>query len=468
MADMDYEGVWNETLVQLRNDLREEEFSGWLSDLKYLRAEENSVIVGIPTAFHRDKVKTHYQSTLNSKLKELSGKDIIAEFEITGKSAKKDTPAHAETQGKAEGSAVPAPSAADETAKPKKKRDKHPQMNEDFTFDKFVKGKNNDFAYNAALAVSKNSGKVYNPLFIFGNTGMGKTHLMQAIGNQVHENTDNKVVYVTAEDFLNGYVDGIAQGKMNSFKNKFRNADVLLIDDIQELKGKSGVQDELFHTFNALINANKAIIFTSDRPPSELQRFHERLLSRFIQGTKVDIQPPGYEERCAILKTAIKNRKADIPDEIIDFVSKNIYSNVRDLIGALNTLIAYTELTEKALTLEIVQERLNDQINEQRQPYLSMDSIIKAVAEYFHLTPNDLKGKKRSQNIVYPRQIAMYIGKEMTEYSTTELGQEFGGRDHTTVMHSIEKIKAKRITDPSLVKTIDSIVRLVNELSAKH
>jgi chromosomal replication initiator protein len=341
-------------------------------------------------------------------------------------------------------------------------------MNEDFTFERFVMGKNNDFAYNAAIAVSKNSGKVYNPLFIFGNVGMGKTHLMQAIGNYVHENTENKVVYVTSEDFLNGYMDGIAEGKMNSFKNKFRNTDVLLIDDIQFLQGKPGVQDELFHTFNALINAKKALVFTSDRPPSELKKFHERLLSRFVQGTKVDLQPPGYEERYAILKKAISNRKTDIPDEIIDFLSKNISSNVRDLIAALNTLTDYTELMGKPITLEIVQQRLKDVFNAPRQPYLSMDNIIRVVADYFSLTPNDLKGKKKSQNIVFPRQLAMYIGREMTEYSTTELGQEFGGRDHTTVMHSIERIKAKLLTDPSLETTIESIKRSIKEFGAKH
>jgi len=470
MADLDYEGFWKDTLIQLRNDLGEEEFSGWFSDMKYLRTrfdeqtKKNCTVIGIPSAFHRDKVNSYYQNIIISKLKELSGVETTLEYEIIKKTTKKES---SQPQSVPKTGDFDAPIAV-ETQKAKKSRDKHTQMRDDFIFDRYVKGDNNNFAYNAAIAISKNPGKTYNPFLIFGGVGLGKTHLMQAIGNYIHENSDNKVICVTSEDFLNEYLDGIAQGKMPVFKNKFRYTDVLLIDDIQFFQDKPGVQEELFHTFNALANAKKQLVFTCDRPPSELKKFSERLISRFEQGLRADLQPPRYEERCAILKTTAESRNAEIPSEVIDYVSKNISSNIRDLIAALNTLIAYTELMGRPVTLEIAQQRLKDTFNASRQANLSIDSITRVVSEYFSLTPNDLKGKKRTQNIAFARQLAMYIGREMTDYSTTELGQDFGGRDHTTVMHSIEKIKGKLLTDPNLDSTIESLKRSIKDFGAKY
>jgi len=470
MADLDFEGFWNETLVQLRTDLGEEEFSGWFSDTKYLRArfdeqtKENSIVIGIPSAFHRDKVKSRYQNAINSKLKALAGIEIALELEIIGKIAKKE-PAPEKTPEKKEDSTA---TKAESTKKQAKPRGKHPQMRDDYTFDRYVIGENNSFAANAAIAISRNPGKAYNPFLIYGGVGMGKTHLMQAIGNYIHENSENSIICISSENFLNEYIDNLQEKTMAAFKNKYRYTDVLLIDDIQTLTDKPGVQEELFHTFNALLDAKKQLVFTCDRPVSELKKFSERLLSRFELCLKVDLQPPKYEERCAILRSTAENRKASIPNEVIDLVSKNISSNVRDLISALNTLIAYTELMGKPITVEIAQERLKNVFNGPRQANLSMDNIIRVVAEYFALTPNDLKGKKRSQNIVFPRQLAMYIGREMTDYSTTELGQDFGGRDHTTVMHSIEKIKGKLLTDPTLDSTIEGLKRSIKEFSAKY
>jgi chromosomal replication initiator protein len=468
MADMDYEGFWNETLVQLKNDPGEGVLDSWFSDIKYLRAGENSIVLGIPSSFLRDKVKARYQTTINSLLKKISGNEIGIEFEITGKVSKKEAAETASAEGNSANSGDSAASSAPETEKPKKKRDKHPQMRDDFTFDRYIIGENNGFAANAAIAISKNPGKVYNPFLIFGGTGLGKTHLMQAIGNHIHENSENKVIYTTSENFLNEYVQAIQDGKMNAFKNKFRYTDVLLIDDIQFFQNRDRVQEELFHTFNALLDAKKHLVFTCDRPVTELKKFDERLRSRFELCLKVDLQPPRYEERCAILKAVAENRNADIPNEVIDFVGKNISSNVRDLISALNTLIAYTELMKEPITVEIAQKNLKSNIYAPRQANLSLDNIIRVVAEYFSLTPNDLKGKKRSQNIVFPRQLAMYIAREMTDYSTTELGQDFGGRDHTTVMHSIDKIKGKLITDPTLESTIDILKQNIKDFGAKY
>jgi len=469
MADLDYEGTWKEALIQMRNYLGEEEFGIWFSDFKFLRAgfdEETgkgSIIIGVPSAFLRDKVKSRYQTNINSKIKELSGKEITIDYEIIGKTAKKEA-VQSQSPLKNEDSSS---ATAAETQKNKKKKDKHSQLRDDFIFERYVIGDNNSFAANAAIAISKNPGKTYNPFLIFGGVGLGKTHLMQAIGNFIHDNSENEVIYTTSENFLNEYVQAIQDGKMPNFKNKFRYTDVLLIDDIQFFQNKDRIQEEMFHTFNALLNAKKQLVFTCDRPPSELKKLDERLRSRFDMGLKVDLQPPRYEERCAILRATAENKNVQIPNEVIDLVSKNISSNVRDLISALNTLIAYTELMGKPITPEIAQERLKSVFFAPRQANLSIENITRVVADYFSLTPNDLKGKKKTQNIVFPRQLAMYIGREMTDYSTTELGQEFGGRDHTTVMHSIDKIKDKLLTDPSLESTIDIIKQNIKEFSAK-
>jgi len=468
MVDLDYEGFWKETLVQLRNNLGEEVFSGWFSDMKYLRctttdAGKSSIIIGIPSAFHRDKINSHFKKQIISTLNSISGQEIDFEMEITGKTAKK-ADSHQHQQKKEDAAYV----STEKTQKVKEKREQHPQMRDDYTFERYIVGENNKFAANAAYAISKNPGKAYNPFLIFGGVGLGKTHLMQAIGNHIHENTDNRVICITSENFLNEYLEGLRENKMSDFKNKYRETDVLLIDDIQFFTDKPGVQEELFHTFNSLLNAKKQIIFTCDRPIEELKKFPERITSRFKQGLKADLQPPRYEERCVILKSVAQTRGVIFPDEVIDLISKSISSNIRELISALNNLIAYSELMGKQITLEIAQKHLKNIFNDIRPANLSMDNIIRVTSEYFGLTPNDLKGKKRSQNIVFARQLSMFIGREMTDYSTTEIGQDFGGKDHTTVMYSIEKIRSKLLTDPNLEATIESIKRAIKEFSAKY
>jgi len=477
MAELDYEGFWNETLIQLRNNLGEEVFGGWFSEVKFLRhnvvgAGENSIVIGFPSAFHCDKVKSCYQSKIISILKDVSGRDLDLELEIAkendNQSEKKeafvsfDEPVQPEKVN-----------LTQTGKKVKQKRDIHAQMRDDFTFERYVIGENNRFAANAATAISENPGKAYNPFLIYGGVGLGKTHLMQAIGNFIHNNSDKDVIYITSENFLNEYIDGIktqehGKNKMKSFKNKYRYTDVLLIDDIQFFTDKPGVQEELFHTFNALLDAKKQIVFTCDRPITELKKFPERLITRFGQGLMVDLQPPRYEERRAILEKTAESKNVLISAEVIDLISHNISSNIRDLIAALNTLIAYTQLMGKPITLEIAQQRLKNIFNSPRGVNMSMDNIIRVVAEHFGLTPNDLKGKKRSHNIVNARQIAMFIGRKMTDYSMTEIGQDFGGRDHTTVMHSIKKIEENLITDSGLETTIDNLNRSIKEFGAKY
>jgi chromosomal replication initiator protein len=473
MAEWDYEVFWEETINQLRPNLGEEEFNVWFSPLKYLQAGEKTITVAVPSSFYRDQVKNRYQRTIEFKLKELTGKELAVCFEVIPENIPENEPAPPDTLSKNTGSAGKsdlnsALGSVPEGIQLKKEKNARPvYLREDYTFDKYVIGENNGFAANAAIAISKNPGRTYNPFLIFGGVGLGKTHLMQAIGNYIYENSDTKIISITAENFLNEYVQAISEGKMNVFKNKFRYTDVLLIDDIQFFQGKEGVQEELFHTFNALLDAKKQLVFTCDRPVSELKKFSERLISRFDQSLKVDLQPPRYETRCAILKTTAESRGASIPDEVIDLISKNISSNVRDLISALNTLISYMELMGKPITIEIAQQRLRDVFVSPRQANLSIDNIQKIIAEHYRLNTNDLKGKKKTKNIVFPRQLAMYIAREITDYSTTELGQAFGGRDHTTVMHSIDKIKGQLLTDPNLESTIESLKRLIKEYSTK-
>jgi len=469
MADLDYEGFWKETLIQLRKNLGGEDFSGWfLDDVKYLRcsttdAGKTSIIVGIPSALHRDMVNSRYKKQIISILKEISDQEIDFEIEITGKTEKK-VESHQNQQKNDKSISV----THEKIQKVKENRGQHPQMRDDYTFERYVVGENNKFAANAAHAISKNPGKAYNPFLIFGGVGLGKTHLMQAIGNYIHENTDNRIICISSENFLNEFQEGIRENKMNVFKNKYRQTDVLLIDDIQFFSDKEGTQEELFHTFNALLDAKKQLVFTCDRPISDLKKFSDRLISRFELCVKADLQPPRYEERCVILRSVAQARGVNLSEEVIDLIGKSISSNIRDLISTVTNLIAFSELMKKPINLEIAQKHLKNAYNAPKPANLSMDNVIRVTSEFFGLTPNDLKGKKRSQNIVSARQLAMYIGREMTDYSTTEIGQDFGGRDHTTVMYSIEKVRGKFLTDPTLEATVESLKRKVIEFSANH
>ncbi|MDL2229543.1 chromosomal replication initiator protein DnaA [Treponema sp. OttesenSCG-928-L16] len=461
MAEWNYEVLWKETLNQIKGELDEQEFTMWFN-MEYIKAGENAIAVSVPSSFYRDQVKQRYQNYIETKLKDLMGKDISLAFEVKPKAAggegrnSGDTPPSKAGSGTGEKKIV--------RAKPP-----HPQLRNDYIFEKYVVGENNNFAHNAANAIARNPGTAYNPFLIYGGVGLGKTHLMQAIGNYIYEHFDSKVIYITAENFTNEFIHAIKEGpgKAAAFKNKYRFADVLLIDDIHFLQKKYETQEELFHTFNELHGAKKQIIFTCDRPVSEMKNLSDRLKSRFESGLNVDLQPPNYETRCAILKMKTEMRGINIPDDVIALVSKNISTNIRDLEAALIKLIAYAELVGKSITVEIAQQQLKDVFASPRQTNMSIETIQRVVADYFSLSHNDLKGKKRTQNIVFPRQLAMYISREITEYSTTEVGQVFGGRDHTTVMHACQKIEERKQADPTLDSTIQTLIRMIKEYSAK-
>ena len=456
MSTFDYSVFWKETIKQIKEEFEKDgktsEFVMWIEPITYSSSSQNIITVSVPSSFFSDQLKTRgYLTALQSKITELSGQDIKIESVISKTPANKKEPS-------------PVPEKKAESTVSENKPDlRHPLLKEEYTFEKFVKGDNNSFAYNAALAISKNPGKAYNPVLIYGGVGLGKTHLMQAIGNEIYSKTGGKakIIYITAENFTNEFIQSISTNKMTEFKNKYRKSDVLLIDDIHFFKSKDGTQEELFHTFDALYNSSKQLVFTCDRPLSEIKNISDRLRSRFERGLNVDLAPPDFETRQAILNKKLEGKNIHIPKEVLQLIAKNVSSNVRDLEAALTKLCAYSELIGKEVTLEIAQQQLKDTFGSPKQGNISIETIQKVVAEYNSISFVDLKGKKRTKNIVFPRQLAMYITKELTEYSTTEIGAEFGGRDHTTVMHSIEKIEEDIKADPSLKQTIDIIKRKI-------
>jgi chromosomal replication initiator protein len=460
MSESGYEVFWGEAVSQIRLRLAEQDFSVWFGNLEYLKSGENCIVVKVPSPFYRDQIKIRYQDLIKSTLKEITGKDLTVEFEVQPRNKAKFPSA---TDGGETKKAV-LTDTRQELPQPKKP---HPQLREDYTFEKYVIGENNNFAANAAMAISKNPGTAYNPFLIYGGVGLGKTHLMQAIGNYIHENSSSKIIYTTAENFTNEFIQSLNEKGMTAFKNRYRQVDVLLIDDIHFLENKSGTQEELFFTYEALYNAKKQIIFTCDRPVVELKSLTERLRNRFERGLNVDLLPPNYETRFAILKSKVESGNIPISDEVIDLISKNISTNIRDLESALTKLIAFANMVHQPITLEHAQHLLRDVFAAPRQANMSIDLIQNVVSKYYSLSPNDLRGKKKVQNIVTARQTAMYIIREITEYSTTEIGQAFGGRDHTTVMYSCNKIEEKMKVDPTLEPTIESLKRLVKEAGAK-
>jgi len=465
MADWDYEIFWKETMDQIRNELEEQEFAMWFN-LEYQSSTETEIKITVPSSFYRDQVKQRYESYIENKLHDLTGKSIKLSIDIRVKTVGQEKPSSNQNKSNLEKKS-PGEPALYKTPEPKKQKNPHGQLHKDYTFNNYIIGDNNSFAANASIAISKNPGTAYNPFFIYGGGGLGKTHLMQSIGNSLYSETDSKIIYITAENFINEFIQSIKEGKTAAFKNKYRYVDVLLVDDIHFLEKKKETQEELFHTFNALYEANKQMVFTCDRPVSELKNLTERLRSRFERGLTVDLQPPSYETRFAILRKKTDSWGINIPDAIIELIARNVTTNVRDLEAALTKLTAYVNFVGKSITVEIAQQQLKDFFASPKQKNMSIEVIQRVTADYFSLSFNDLKGKKRTKNIVFPRQLAMYIAREITEYSTTEVGVEFGGRDHTTVMHACQKIEERIRSDPTLDSTINTLKRTIKEYSAK-
>lgn len=477
MADFDGSAIWDEALELARKDIPEQEYLMWFR-LAYDSLSEGVLKVKAPNSFLRDQFNRKYLSFMQNIVRELTAMDLsldvsadrVAESQ-TKPSAAKALPAAASAEisgGETPSSAKPAASIAPGAIQSAPRR--HPSLRQDYIFENFIVGDNNRFTFNASEAVAKSPARVYNPLLIYGGVGLGKTHLMHAIGNYVFKNSpDKKVICITAEEFTNEFIQMIHDRSTHEFKNKYRNADVLLIDDIHFFQNKPGVQEELFHTFNALYDSERQMVFTLDRHVKELKDFSDRLKSRFDKGLIVDVQPPMYETRVAILKQKLiqTGKNVNVVDEVVDLIANNVSSNVRDLEGCLTKLTAYAELVHKDLTVDIARNLLKEMFNTNRHSAITVDSIIRMVADFFKLSLSDLKGKKRNKNIALARQVAMYVIREVTEYSTTEIGIEFGGRDHTTVMHSCQKIEQMVKFDPSFDASIQKLLREARESEGK-
>lgn len=475
----DYRLFWEEAVKQIQEELTEQEFSLWFNRMSYASSRQETIIVSVPSSFYRDQVKSRYLNLIENKLYELSGSRIAIEFQVQAvavdgttekNQSRKSTPASPPkgTSGSQPRAGTQNPSAPVSPQEPayRNRHSHHPSLKKEYTFDNFIIGENNAFAANAAMAIAKNPGTGYNPCLVYGGVGLGKTHLLQSIGNSVFQDfSDSKIIYVTMENFTNEFIQAIREKKQHMFKNKYRHADVLLIDDIHFLQKKPETQEELFHTFNALYDSNKQMVFTCDRPVSELKEITDRLRSRFERGLNVDLQPPSYETRYAILKKKIEAAGVQIPEESINLICENVTTNVRDLEAALTKLIAYAELVNKSITVDITKQQLKDFFSSPIQKNITIAVIQRNVAEYFGVSVQELKSKRKTKTIAFPRQVAMYIARDITEYSTTEVGLEFGGRDHTTVMHACDRIKERMKSDPYLVGQIDSLKKAIREAS---
>jgi chromosomal replication initiator protein len=382
-------------------------------------------VVGVPNAFTKEWLQNKYHQDILKALKAIAPEIKEVKYQIV-------SPVYTAAQ--------PAKEAVRTAAAPRKVENQ--TLNPKYTFNTFIVGQNNQLAHAASIAVSKKSGTVYNPLFIYGGVGLGKTHLMQAVGAEVLKKDPNaKVLYVTSERFTNEFVSALQQGKADQFKSLYRNVDVLLVDDIQFLAGREGTQEEFFHTFNALHQNNKQVVMTSDRLPKEIPAIEERLVSRFEWGMIADIQAPDLETRLAILKTKVKEKNYSVDPEILTYIAETIQSNIRELEGALNRLMVYCQLNNTRPTIEQVKSVLVNVITPPKKRGVSAKKIIEVVSDFYNVTTEDLLKQSRKKEYVNPRQIAMYIIRKELETSLPSIGEFFGGRDHTTVIHAIDKIE---------------------------
>ena len=534
--------LWGEALRQIgeeyHNKGQEEDFRLWFN-MEYVSDKGNEITINVPSAFFwAQQVSKGYISTVQEKLKELTGQEItlvhvetnrpVSNNARTGQAAGAEQTAAPQTAGTASaddtgisgsapasrdaplppqsdatafqnngtpaehlsvppsvgpaggqndifaqaradynaGRGISAGSPAGSAAAPAGKG-KHPLLKDEFTFDSFVKGDNNDYAYSSCLAIARTPGqnKLFNPLLLYGGSGLGKTHLMQAVGNYIwqHNPEPLKICYTTTENFMNEFSMSISNKIVDKFTKKYRSFDVFLLDDIHFLLGKQALQEAIFNTFDALKSHNAQMVFTCDRPLNELKGLEERLRSRIGSGTAIDMAPPQFETRCAILQKKLELMDRQLPEEVISYIAKNVQSNVRDLEGCLNKVVGYADLTGQIPDIAKTQNLLRDNFVEASMESISVDTVQRVVAAHYNISISDMKGKKRNSKVTFPRQIAIYISRKLLDYSYPELGEEFGGRDHTTMMHSYEKIDNQLKMDASLESTINMLIREIKD-----
>jgi chromosomal replication initiator protein len=431
------EALWTEVSGRLRRALNETAYRTWLTAVAPIEIDGGELAVAVPNNFTREWIETHFLHLINAAVDDAGGAGLTVRIDVD--------------------ESLASATVSDESPA----RDPLPGLNPKYTFDLFVIGSSNRFAHAAALAVAEAPAQAYNPLFIYGGTGLGKTHLLQAIAHYVLEHTSPLTVrYVTSETFMNDFINSLRDKRIEGFKQRYRNYDVLLIDDVQFFEHKERIQEEFFHTFNSLYEAGSQIVMSSDRPPREIATLEARLRSRFEWGLITDIQPPDLETRIAILRKKVKTESIVSDPQVLTFIAGRVSTNIRELEGALTRVVAYSSLTGRPSTVELAQEVLKDIFPQGGAAQVSIKVIQEAVSSRFGLSITELCGDKRSQNIVYPRQVAMYLSRELTDSSLPKIGKEFGGRDHTTVIHATSKIAR-------LIKEDPSVYDLVQELTAR-
>ncbi|MCM2676455.1 chromosomal replication initiator protein DnaA [Alkalicoccobacillus plakortidis] len=437
--------LWERVLSEMETKVSKPSFETWLKSTKANVIQNDVITVTAPNEFARDWLEDHYASLTSDTIENLTGSRLTPKFVIPQNESVDDLLVEQPPKK------IPQADAADDISS-------RTMLNGKYTFNTFVIGSGNRFAHAASLAVAEAPAKAYNPLFIYGGVGLGKTHLMHAIGHYVMEhNPKANVVYLSSEKFTNEFINSIRDNKAVNFRNKYRNVDVLLIDDIQFLAGKEQTQEEFFHTFNALHEESKQIVISSDRPPKEIPTLEDRLRSRFEWGLITDITPPDLETRIAILRKKAKAENLDIPNEVMLYIANQIDTNIRELEGALIRVVAYSSLINKDMNADLAAEALKDIIPNSKPKMLTIIDIQKLVGDYYQVKLDDFKAKKRTKSVAFPRQIAMYLSRELTDSSLPKIGSEFGGRDHTTVIHAHEKISRLLGTDEDLQQKVQAI-----------
>jgi chromosomal replication initiator protein len=435
----------------LKKEMTNISYETWIKNIEIQKITNDTITILVSATFHKDTLKNRYYDLIFNTFKFLTNKEYKIEFLSMEDVSKDDSLENLEN--------------SDDSHINNSKI--NTSLNPKYTFETFVVGNNNRFAHAASLAVAESPATSYNPLFLYGGVGLGKTHLMHAIGNKIlSNNPSSKILYVTSEKFTNQLINAIKDAKTEAFRNKYRYVDVLLIDDIQFIAGKERIQEEFFHTFNSLHEDGKQIILSSDRPPREIQLLEDRLVSRFEWGLIADISNPDYETRLAILRKKAETDNVVVDDDILSNIANRVSSNIRELEGVFNKLVAFSTLSKGPITIEMAEKAIND-ISSQNNNVISSDYIQEEVAKYFNINKKDLKSSKRSNNIAYPRQIAMYLCRELANMSFPKIGEDFGNRDHTTVMHGCNKIEKEIENNTNTKLIVESVQKMILEKKSK-
>ena len=451
---MNTEIIWNNFLEKIKERISPLSYDTWFKDTKLYKLDKNTAIIIVPMILHKKHLEENYLDEIEEIFNSITGTNFNFQFKLENEITE-DT---LEEKIIDETESIGVPHQTSSSA----------NLNNEYTFDSFIVGDSNRFAFTAARAVAEKPGKAYNPLFLYGKSGLGKTHLMHAIGNYILENSNKKVLYVSSEQFVNDYIYAVRNNEKNSFdridsfKNKYRNIDVLIIDDIQFLGSATKGQEEFFHTFNELYLAKKQIVISSDKPPKDMETLEERIRSRFECGLTADIGSPDYETRMAILRRKEEMDNFHLDDEILKYIATNIKSNIRELEGALNKLLAYSNLEQTEITMEVAMKELQNIISPDKPREITPQLIIDVVCEHFHITKEQMISKSRSNDIAKPRQIAMYLCKNMTGVSLENIGELLGGRDHSTVIHGINKVEAELQTNEATINLLNTIKKKIN------